>query len=218
MAKIFIVTIFPQQIKTFLSEGVFRIASEKGLLQTEVVDLRDWGEGKHKKVDDRPYGGGPGMLLMVDPIYKCVQELKKKEKSSLVVLFSPSGKILDQKDLQVYSDSYFKKHQSYILLCGHYEGFDARVHKHIADVEISLGKFVISGGELPALVFVDGITRLIPGVLGNELSPRQESFQNGEEIDYPQYTRPSEYKGWKVPEILLSGHHENIKKWRKISL
>jgi tRNA (guanine37-N1)-methyltransferase len=209
-----ILTIFPDQLNQFMEFGVFRIAKENNLLEYKVHDLRSWAADKHGHIDDRPYGGGAGMVIKVEPIFDALKELKKD--NSKVILFTPAGKILDQplvKELAgIESDSQEDKH--YILLCGHYEGFDYRIHEHLADIEISLGRYVLSGGELPALILMDSITRLVPGVLGNEMSPVEESFEDGT-LEHPHYTRPEEFNGWKVPEVLLSGNHGEIAKWRK---
>jgi tRNA (guanine37-N1)-methyltransferase len=209
-----IITLFPKQIETFISEGIFRIAKEKGLAQFKIHNLRDWGKGNYKQVDDRPYGGGPGMVLMVEPIFNAVEEIKKKSPEAKVILTTPKGKKLNQELLNSLSANIKKQDKSYIIICGHYEGFDQRIHDHLSDLEISIGDFVLSGGELPALIILDGITRLIPGVLGNEDSATLDSFMKGNNLDYPQYTRPEEFKGWEVPEVLLSGNHKNIDKWR----
>lgn len=205
--KIDVLTIFPEQIKTFLTEGLFRIAFEKGLVEIKVHNLRDWTDDVHKSVDDTPFGGGAGMVMKIEPIFKALRELKKKE--TKVVITTPRGEKLTQQKLKSLSNNC----DHYIILCGHYEGFDERIHEFLADYEISIGDFVLSGGELPALVIMDGLIRLIPGVLGNQESLAEESFEEG--LEYPQYTRPADFEGMKVPEILLSGHHENIKKWRK---
>ncbi len=210
-----VVTIFPDQIKAFTKEGIYRIAKQKEKTKIEIHDLRKWGEGKHRKVDDRPFGGGPGMVLMIEPIYKAIKQIKSKypNYTNKVILTTPKGEKLNQKKLKKLTLP--TKDINYIIICGHYEGFDQRVHDHLTDIEISIGDFVISGGELPALLLMDGIIRLIPGVLGNKESFKKDSFYKSKKIlDYPQYTRPAEFKDWRVPKILLSGHHKNITKWR----
>lgn len=204
--KIDIITIFPEQITSFIKEGIFRIAKEKGLVEINVHNLRDWTDDNHKTVDDHPFGGGAGMVIMPEPVFKAVESLKQK--NTKVIITTPRGEKLTQNTVKKLSSS--KSH--YIILCGHYEGFDQRIHDALADYEISIGDYVLSGGELPALILVDSMVRLIPGVLGNEESLIEESFEEG--LEYPQYTRPADYKGMKVPDVLLSGHHENIKKWR----
>ena len=207
--KITILTIFPDQVLNYLEYGVTRIAKEANLVEYEVVDLRKWTTDKHKTVDDKPYGGGAGMVMKVEPVYKALSEIKQE--NSKVIILTPVGKTLDQPMVKQFAED---KSAHYILICGHYEGFDYRIHKHLADLELSVGNYVLSGGELGALVFADAVTRLIPGVLGNESSLNEESFEN-DTLEYPQYTRPEEFNGWKVPDILLSGNHKNILEWRK---
>lgn len=207
--KIDIVTIFPNQLESFLKEGIFRIAQSKGLVEIKVHDLRNWTDDNHKTVDDTPFGGGAGMVMKAEPIFKAVENLKQK--NSKVVITTPRGEKLSQARLQALAI----EDAHYIVICGHYEGIDERVHEHLADLEISVGDYVLSGGELPALILVDGMIRLIPGVLGNKDSLDDESFNDGN-LEYPQYTRPADFNGMKVPEILLSGDHEKIKQWRKM--
>ncbi len=204
-----IITIFPNIVEEYINTGIVRIAREKGLVDIQVHDLRKWTDDRHKTVDDSPYGGGPGMVLKVEPIFKAIQELKRE--NTKVFITTPKGEKLTQKKLEEFSK---KEDEHYIVLCGRYEGFDQRIHDNLVDYEFSIGDYVLSGGELPALVLVDGITRLIPGVLGNEESLESETFNNGT-VDFPQYTKPEEFNGWKVPEVLKSGNHEEIKKWRE---
>ncbi len=204
-----IITIFPNIVEEYISTGIIHNAIKKGLVQINVHDLREWTDDKHKTVDDTPYGGGPGMIMKIEPIYKAIQELKKE--NSIVAITTPKGKTLIQSDFEEFSK---KENLHMILLCGRYEGFDQRIHDYLVDYEFSVGDYVLSGGELPALILVDGIARLIPGVLGNEESLENESFNNGN-LEYPQYTKPEDFNGWKVPNILLSGHHENIEKYRQ---
>ncbi len=208
--KFDIITIFPNVIQEYINTGVLRIAQEKELVEINVHDLRKWTDDKHRTVDDTPYGGGPGMVLKIEPIFKALEELKKE--NSIVCITTPKGEKLTQKKVQQLSDN---KDSHYIIICGRYEGVDQRVHEHLVDFEFSIGNYVLSGGELPALVLVDSITRLIPGVLGNEKSLESESFSNEKEFDYPQYTKPENFNSWKVPDVLLSGNHEEIKKWRE---
>jgi len=204
-----IVTIFPEVISAYTNSSIVKRAQEKGLIKIEIHNLRDWATDKHKSVDDTPYGGGPGMVMKVEPIYNCLKELKKE--NSIVILTSPKGEKLVQSKLQELSE---EKDSHYIVLCGHYEGFDQRVHDNLVDWEFSIGEYVLSGGELPALVLVDGITRLISGVLGNEQSLISETF-NTDTPDYPTYTKPEIFNNWKVPDTLLSGNHKEIKEWRE---
>jgi len=211
MPKFDIITIFPKIIEEYINTGIVRIAREKGLAEINVHDLRKWATDKHKTVDDTPYGGGPGMIMKVEPIYKAIKELKKE--NTLVAITTPKGEQLKQKKLVEFSK---EKDLHMIILCGRYEGFDQRIHDHLVDYEFSIGEYVLSGGELPALVLVDGITRLIPGVLGNELSLDEETF-NDNSLEYPQYTKPDEFNGWRVPDVLLSGNHKEIEDYRKKS-
>lgn len=204
-----IITIFPNIVEEYISTGIIHNAIKKGLVQINVHDLRKWTNDKHKTVDDTPYGGGPGMIMKIEPIFKAIQELKKE--NSIVAITTPKGKTLIQSDLEEFSK---KENLHMIVLCGRYEGFDQRIHDYLVNYEFSVGDYVLSGGELPALTLVDGISRLIPGVLGNEESLENESFNDGN-LEYPQYTKPEDFNGWKVPNILLSGHHENIEKYRQ---
>ena len=204
-----IVTIFPEVISAYTNSSIIKRAQEKQLVKINIHNLRNWAKDKHKSVDDKPYGGGPGMLMKIEPIFNCLKDLKKE--NSIVILTSPKGEKLTQKKLKELSQD---TNAHYIILCGHYEGFDQRIHDYLVDYEYSIGDYVLSGGELPALVLIDGITRLIPGVLGNEESLVSETF-NSDIPDYPQYTKPEEFNGWKVPDILLSGNHKEIKEWRE---
>jgi len=206
-----IVTIFPEVISAYTNSSIVKRAQEKKLIKIDIHNLRDWALDKHKSVDDTPYGGGPGMIMKVEPIFNCLKELRKE--NSIVILTTPKGEKLVQSKLK---ELFQKENAHYIILCGHYEGFDQRVHDYLVDYEFSIGEYVLSGGELPALVLVDGITRLIPGVLGNEESLISETF-NTDTPDYPQYTKPETFNNWKVPDVLLSGNHKEIEKWRQQS-
>jgi tRNA (guanine37-N1)-methyltransferase len=208
--KFDIITIFPNIIQEYVDTGILRIAQEKNLVEVNVHDLRRWTEDNHKTVDDTPYGGGPGMILKIEPIYNALKELK--EKNSIVCITTPKAEKLKQSKVIEFSKD---KAAHYIIICGRYEGVDQRVHKNLVDFEFSIGDYILSGGELAALVFIDSITRLIPGSLGNKKSLDSESFPEGQKFDYPQYTKPEDFNGWKVPSILLSGNHEKIKTWRK---
>lgn len=212
MTKFDIITIFPNTIEEYINTGIVRIAREKGLVEINVHDLRKWTTDKHKTVDDTPYGGGPGMIMKIEPIYKAIKELKKE--NTLVAITTPKGEQLKQKKLVEFSK---EKDLHMIILCGRYEGFDQRIHDYLVDYEFSVGEYVLSGGELPALVLVDGITRLISGVLGNESSLEEETF-NEDFLEYPQYTKPEIFNGWSVPKVLLSGNHKEIEKFRKKGL
>ncbi|MBN1618068.1 tRNA (guanosine(37)-N1)-methyltransferase TrmD [Candidatus Dojkabacteria bacterium] len=205
--QIDIITIFPNQVESFFKEGIFRIASENGV-EFKVHDLRNWTNDRHKTVDDKPFGGGAGMLMKIEPIYKALKEIKKK--NSYVILTGASGNILNANKAKKFS-----KKEHLIIICGHYEGVDYRVKKHLVDEEVSIGKYVLSGGELPALVITDTVLRFIPGVLGNSDSLSEESFEGSINKEYPQYTRPENFMGWVVPKVLLSGDHKKVKIWRE---
>ncbi len=204
-----IVTVFPEMFEGSFKESILRIAQEKHLVDIHVVNLRDFTKDRHRSTDDKPFGGGPGMVMKPEPIFECVRSIRKKSPKARVILFSPSGKLFNQKAAWELSK---KKHL--ILICGHYEGVDERVQEHLADEEISLGDFVLTGGEIPAMAVVDAVTRLIPGVLGNKDSLAHESFQEGL-LEYPHYTRPRDYLGYEVPDILVSGNHDKVERWRR---
>jgi len=202
--KIDILTLFPDMFYGFLNDSIIKRARDKDLVDIKVHNFRDYSPFKNKQVDDYSYGGGAGMVLMCEPIFLAIEALKTED--SEVVMLTPSGKTFNQSMAYEFSN---KKH--IILLCGHYEGFDERI-KTIVDREISIGDFILTGGEVPAMVIVDAVTRLIPGVI-NEESLTNETF-NDDMVDFPVYTKPAEFRGMKVPEVLLSGHHANIDKWR----
>jgi tRNA (guanine37-N1)-methyltransferase len=204
--RIDIVTIFPEVFHGPFSEGVVRIAQEKGLLEIQVVDLRQFTTDKHKTVDDKPYGGGPGMVMKVEPIFRAVAELKNKR--ARAYLLSPQGRLFDQSAAKNLVEE-----EHVILICGKYKGVDERVTQ-LVDDEISIGDYVLSGGELGAMVVADAVARLIPGVIGDFESAIFDSF-HGQILDAPYYTRPSDFEGWHVPETLLSGDHDEIRRWRK---
>jgi len=203
--KITILTLFPEMFQTPLNHGIFKRAKEKGAVEIEIVNFRDFAKDKHRKVDDYPYGGGAGMILKPEPIFSALEDVVP----GYVVYLSPQGKILNQNKVEELAQ---KSHL--ILLCGHYEGVDERVKTALVDEEISIGDYILSGGEIPALVLADAVIRLLPDVLGNRGSLKEESFADGL-LEYPQYTRPAEYKGMKVPDILVSGNHALIAKWRR---
>jgi len=207
--KIDILTIFPQMFQGPFEESMVKRAKDNGLVEIEVHDLRQWTKDKHRSIDDRPYGGGAGMVMRVDVIDRALCELDTQGET-FKVLMSAKGQEYNQKKAREYS-----KKERLILIAGHYEGVDERVAEHLVDEEVRIGNYVLTGGELPAMVVVDSLVRLIPGVLGNEASPKEESHSRPGYLEYPQYTRPEEYKGWRVPEVLLSGHHGEIEKWRK---
>ena len=208
--KIDILTIFPKMFENVFSESMIRIAKEKKLVDINIYDIRDWTKNKHKTVDDKPYGGGSGMIMKVEPIDQAINDLIGKNNStkSKVILLTPQGEIFKQglaKEILDYSHLVF--------VCGHYEGFDERIRK-LVDMEITIGDYILTGGEIPAMVLTDALVRLIPGVLGDSNCIVQESFENGL-LEYPQYTRPFEYKGMKVPDVLLSGDPKKINAWQE---
>lgn len=208
-----IITIFPEIFESYFNESIIRRAQLKKKIKIRVHNLRDYTVDKHHTVDDRPYGGGPGMLLMAEPIYKCLKKIKRKKKSK-VILFTPGGQQFDHSLAQK-----FTKLEQLIMICGRYEGIDARVEKLI-NAKISIGPFVLSGGELPAMVLLEATARLIPGVLGHEHSASDETFSEDKDyIEYPQYTRPEKIKingkNYSVPQVLLSGDHGKITLWRR---
>ncbi len=206
-----IVTIFPDFFNGLMQHGVVARAIEGGLIQLKTHNLRDWTTDRHKTVDDRPFGGGEGMLLKPDPLFQAVETiLPERTVTDRVILLSAQGARFDQAAARRISG-----YSRIVLICGRYEGVDERVAEHLADEELSIGDFVLSGGELGAAVVVDAVARLAPGVLGNTDSAIFESFSEPGLLDCPQYTRPAEFRGWKVPEILLSGNHEQIRRWRR---
>ena len=214
--KFDIITIFPKIFDSYFNESILKRAQKNKLIEIETHDLRDFTTDKHKTVDDTPYGGGAGMVLKIEPIYKCVNKIKSQPKAGppraekvRVILFSAKGKKFTQKDAQRLS-----KYDQLIMICGRYEGVDERVIKHIADEEISIGSYVLTGGEIPAMILVDSVTRLLPGVLGNDQSVLFESHSRDGYLEYAQYTKPEEFEGWKVPEVLLSGNHKKIEEWK----
>ena len=247
MIKFTIVTLFREAIEPYLKSSMMWKAVDKGLAEFNFVDLREFGLGPHKSVDDTPYGGGDGMLLRCEPVFAAIESVKAKDPSAKVIIPTPVGKIWNQDMARRMaegrlepsfwglpevttedegaspvttgaSDPSPRKIGSnstlhYIILCPHYEGYDERILS-IVDYKISLGKYVLTGGELPALIIIDSVVRLIPGVLGGEKSAEIESFSDGDNLEYPQYTRPEDFRGMKVPEVLLSGNHGEIAKWR----
>lgn len=246
MQQIDIVTLFPEAVTPYLETSILKRAQASGRVRFGVHDLRKWAEGKHRKVDDRPYGGGAGMVLALPPLFRALEALKlpstklqipnkskalnfKLRKRTRVILTSAKGKLFTQRDAERYA----KKYDRLVILCGHYEGVDERVAEHLADEEISTGPYVLTGGELPALVIADAVVRLIPGVLGNEESSIEESYarvarskseicnlKSQISLEHPQYTRPFDFSPrpgvhWRVPEVLLSGNHKEIEQWRE---
>lgn len=205
--KIDIVTIFPEMCRVPLGESMMKRAQEAGAVEIGIHDLRQWATDKHHRVDDIPYGGGPGMVMKPEPFFAAVEELKTPD--AQVLLMTPQGKRLEQ-SLVVETS----KAKHLIILCGHYEGVDHRVVEALVDVEISIGDYILTNGAIAAVVLTDAIVRLLPGVLGDERSSQQESFSDPELLEAPHYTRPADFRGMTVPEVLLSGHHEKIDHWR----
>jgi len=221
-----IITIFPKIFDSYFSESIVKRVLEKELVVIKIHNLRDYTADKHKSVDDTPYGGGAGMVLKVEPICNCLkainfqfsifnfQKISKskinKSKKTRIILFSAKGKRYTQADAKRLS-----KYENIVMICGRYEGVDERVAKYLADEEISIGDYVLTGGEIPAMAVVDSVARLIPGALGNIESSKNESFSQKNYLEYPQYTKPAEFQGWKVPEVLMGGNHKEIEKWRE---
>jgi len=205
--KIDVLTLFPAMFAGPLDESIIMRARKSGRLDLKIHQLRDWTHDRHKTVDDRPFGGGPGMLLKPEPIFEAVESLKRA--GTKVILLSPSGRKFDQAIARELAQE-----KDLLLVAGHYEGFDERVREGLADDELSIGDYVLTNGALPAMVVIDAVTRLLPGVLGDDESSRDESFSHGL-LEYPQYTRPAEFRGLKVPDVLVSGHHAEIEKWRR---
>ncbi len=209
--KFHIVTIFPEFFRGPFEHGVIQKAREAGLIEIRVHDLRTWTYDRHRTVDDRPFGGGEGMLLKAAPIFEAVEAVwPERSEGSKIVLLSAQGKRFDQAKAREFSGL-----KELLLICGRYEGVDERVAEHLADEELSIGDYVLSGGELAAAVVLDAVARLQAGVLGNETSSVDESFGEAGLLDWPQYTRPAEFRGWKVPEVLIGGNHEEVRKWRR---
>lgn len=217
MSKIIfnILTLFPESIQNYLNSSILKIAQEKDLVEYNLFNFREYSLNKHGKVDDTPYGGGAGMVLSPQPIFDCIQDIKKENPNTYVIFASPRGKTINQDKLSELS-----KKANITFICGRYEGLDQRAIDLCVDEEISLGDFILCGGELPSLCIIEGVTRLIPGVLGNQESHQNESF--GENLDgkkkHAVYTKPEVFKDLKVPDVLLSGHHANIKKWQNKNL
>jgi tRNA (guanine37-N1)-methyltransferase len=208
--QIDILTLFPEICRAPLSESMMKRARENGIVDLRIHNLRDWTTDKHHIVDDAPFGGGQGMVMKPEPIFAAVEELRRASgDKSKIILMSPAGRRFNQ---QIAGELSRESHL--IIICGHYEGVDHRVIEHVVDLEISIGDYVLTNGAIAAVVLVDATVRLLPGVLGHELSAGDDSFSSGL-LEAPQYTRPAEFRGWKIPEVLLSGNHAEIAKWRK---
>lgn len=215
-----VLTLFPEMFEGVFTSSILGKAQEKGIVSLSAVNFRDYAGNKHGTVDDTPYGGGGGMVLKPDPIFRAVEDLLGRTEPEQdntassgrpprVILMCPQGATFTQRKAEELAGE-----EHLIFICGHYEGYDERIREHLVTDELSIGDYVLTGGELPAMVIIDSITRLLPGVLGNELSAVTDSFSTGL-LEYPHYTRPVEFRGWKVPDILLSGHHANIEDWRR---
>lgn len=217
--KYYIMTLFPEMFPGIMDASILGRGSEKGLIEWETFNIRDYTLDKHSKVDDYPYGGGAGMVMQAEPVYRCYQEIRKRmlpgalphlgAGKKRVIYMTPQGRVFDQKMAEEFAEE-----EELVFLCGHYEGVDERVLEEIVTDHVSVGDYVLTGGELPAMVVMDAVSRLVPGVLGNEGSADTESFSEGL-LEYPQYTRPVEILGRRVPDVLMSGHHGNVEKWRR---
>jgi tRNA (guanine37-N1)-methyltransferase len=207
--RVDILTLFPEAFAGPLDVSMIGRAREAGLLDLHLHNVRDWGTGRHRSVDDYPFGGGQGMVMRVDVLDEALMQVQALDSPGMVVYLSPQGRLLDDRLVRELAFE-----PRLILVCGRYEGVDERFVEHCVDLEVSIGDYVLTGGELPAMVLVDAVTRHIPGALGDEESARDESFAHGL-LEHPQYTRPAEYRGWTIPEVLLSGHHANIETWKQ---
>jgi tRNA (guanine37-N1)-methyltransferase len=209
MRKIQVITLFPEMFDGVLNSSMMWKAQQQEAIEFKMVNLRDYGLGQRQRVDDTPYGGGDGMLLMAEPLFAAVESAREYDRNAKVVIMTPRGQRWKQAIAQDWADS----GDGYIFICGRYEGYDERILT-LVDEEVSVGDYVLTGGELPAMTIIDSIVRLIPGVLGGEDSAAIESFSDGETLEFPQYTRPEDFRGMKVPDVLLSGNHAAIAKWR----
>jgi len=208
--RIDILSLFPEMFAGVCGESIVKRAREKGLLEIVLTDIRDYATDKHRSVDDRPYGGGPGMLMMCGPVFAAVEDVQARSGAvDEIILLTPQGERFDQKLARELASK-----NRIMLIAGHYEGFDERIRMGLATKEVSIGDYVLSGGELPAMVIADAVARLLPGVLGDDESCVEESFSDAR-LEYPQYTRPANFRGMTVPEVLLSGHHKKLEQWRK---
>lgn len=207
-----VLTLFPEMFPGYLGQSLLNLAIERGLVEVNLHNIRDWAKGKHKSVDDRPFGGGPGMVLSPEPVVECVEQVQQQGDSpGKLVLLTPGGRRFDQRVVEEYS-----KQKRLTLLCGRYEGFDQRVIDILEPDELSVGDFILNGGEVAAMVVIDAVVRMVPGVLGDEQSNKQDSFSSENRLlEFAQYTRPREYRGHAVPEVLLTGNHPEIAAWRK---
>ncbi len=210
MIRFDVLSIFPEMLQSPLNFSLLKKAQEKGLIDIGLHNIRDWAEDKHNMTDDAPYGGGCGMVMKVEPVERALAAVRRNDIKPLVVLMTPQGEVFNQKIAAQLAEE-----KQIIMICGRYEGVDERIREHLVDREISIGDYILTGGELSALVVIDAVSRLIPGVLGNDASAITESFSQGL-LEYPQYTRPAEYKGWCVPDVLVSGNHAQIDRWQRV--
>jgi tRNA (guanine37-N1)-methyltransferase len=205
-----VLTLFPDLFQGYLSQSLVKLALENNLVSIHLWNIRDWTQGKHKSVDDRPFGGGPGMVMMPEPVFDCVEAVQKETTPGQLIMLTPTGRRLGQQLVQELAS-----HRRLLLLCGRYEGFDERIRLGLAPMEISIGDYITNGGEVPAMVVIDTVIRYVPGVLGDETSVAEESHSEPGILEYPQYTRPRQFRGMEVPDILLSGNHPAIARWRR---
>jgi len=206
-----VLTLFPDIFQGYFTQSILKLAIQRGLVEINLWNIRDWAGGKHKSVDDRPFGGGPGMVLMPEPVFAAVEEVRAKSaEPGLLVMLTPGGERLTQTLVQELA-----REKRLLLLCGRYEGFDERIRLGLQPREISIGDYICNGGEVPAMVVIDTVVRYVPGVLGDPESVAEESHSQPGQVEYPQYTRPREFRGMEVPEVLLSGNHPAIARWRR---
>jgi tRNA (guanine37-N1)-methyltransferase len=211
MCRFDVLTLFPEIFQGYLTQSILKLALQKGLVEIHLWNIRDWARGKHRSVDDRPFGGGPGMVIMPEPVFAAVEDVRARAPDpGLLVMLTPAGERLTQGLVRELAG-----HPRLLLLCGRYEGFDERIRLGLRPREISVGDFVCNGGEVPAMVVIDTVVRYVPGVLGDAASVTEESHSDPGRLEYPQYTRPREFRGMAVPEILLSGNHQAIARWRR---
>jgi tRNA (guanine37-N1)-methyltransferase len=209
--RVDVLTLFPEIFQGYLGQSILKLALQKGIVEIHLWNIRDWAQSKHKSVDDRPFGGGPGMVLMPEPVFAAVEEVQTKApEPGLLVMLTPSGERLTQSVVRELAEQ-----RRLLLLCGRYEGFDERIRLGLRPREISIGDFVCNGGEVPAMVVIDTVIRFVPGVLGDADSLTEESHSDPGRIEYPQYTRPRVFRGMAVPEVLVSGNHQEVARWRK---
>ncbi len=208
--RIDVLSIFPEIFESYLQQSLLKLAIDRGLVEVQLWNIRDWATGQRKSVDDKPFGGGPGMLLCCQPVFDCVEAVQAmSSQPGQLVMLTPQGHRLDQKLVSELS-----QHERLLLMCGRYEGFDERIRTGLKPLEVSVGDFICNGGEVPAMLIIDSVIRLVPGVLGDATSSKYESFAESDLLEYPQFTRPREFRGMTIPDVLLSGNHEEIARWK----